>query len=56
MPGKQQLLPKSALDWNCKYFRAPQWNEKKGMCWLCKAKPEIEGNGHMPCLEKLGQG
>ncbi|CAE7730017.1 unnamed protein product [Symbiodinium sp. CCMP2592] len=27
-------------DWNCKYFGAPQWNELKGMCWLCKAKPE----------------
>ena len=41
MPGKAALVQiRSDWDWNCKYFHAPQWNEKKGMCWLCRAKPE----------------
>jgi len=41
MPGKAALVQiRSDWDWNCKYFHAPQWNGKKGMCWLCKAKPE----------------
>ena len=40
-PGKAALVQtRSDWDWNCKYFHAPQWNEKKGMCWLCKAKPQ----------------
>ena len=41
MPGKATLIQiRSDWDWNCKYFGAGQWNEKKGMCWLCQATPD----------------
>ena len=41
MPGKAVLLQiRSDWDWNQKVFGAPQWNELKGCCWLCAAKPD----------------
>ena len=41
MPGKAAIIQiRSDWDWNCKYFHTGQWNEKKGMCWLCKATPD----------------
>ena len=41
LPGKATLIQiRSDWDWNCKYFGAGQWNEKKGCCWLCQATPD----------------
>ena len=41
MPARGGLVQlRGDWDWNCKWFGCPQWNEKNGMCWLCKAKPE----------------
>ena len=41
MPGKAALVQmRGDWDWNCKWYGAPQHNKLKGMCWLCKAKPD----------------
>ena len=41
LPGKATLIQiRSDWDWNCKYFGAGTWNEKKGNCWLCQATPD----------------
>ena len=55
LPGKATLIQiRSDWDWNCKYFGAGQWNEKKGCCWLCQATPDnwMEMSQSMARLEQ----
>lgn len=55
LPGKATLIQiRSDWDWNCKYFGAGTWNEKKGNCWLCQATPDNwrEMSQSMARLEK----